>query len=71
MNIQIGSQLQKAANSTGYVYWIYNERVHELMTLKSPILWFAFNLLNKHDLIVTEILANSEQVYFEKNRIFL
>lgn len=51
-----------AANSTGCVYWIYKERVLELMTLKSLISWFAFNLFNTRDLTVAKILANSEQV---------
>lgn len=60
-----------AANSTGCVYWIYYERVLELMTLKSLILWFAFNSLNTHDLTVAKIWANSDQVDFEQHMIFL
>lgn len=71
MNVEIGSQLHEAANSTGYMYWIYNEHVHERMTLKSLILWFVSSLLKRHDPPVTKIPANSDQVYFEKSMILL
>lgn len=64
MNVEIGSQLHNAANSTGYVCWIYNKHVCEKITLKSLIVWFAFNLLKSHDPPVTRISASSAN--FEK-----
>lgn len=66
MNVEIGSQLHKAASSTEYVYWIYNEHVWEKISLKSLILWFAFNLLNRHNPPVISISGNSGEVNSEK-----
>lgn len=59
MNVEFGSQVHQAANSAGSLYWIHNEHACEKITLKSLILWFAFNLLKRHDPPVTGISANS------------